>query len=100
MPDLVPVDYDPFGVTLEPIEHDPFGGMGPSAMAATAPAAELANNLANPVLERLAVPGMVAQGVQPETPNVMNERDAFRLNQLQQAADQFGPQQAVGMIRR
>ena len=103
MPDLVPVEGNPFGVTLEPVEHNPSwadslqGNFGAASQQLLAQEAQRRGVVGN-VLQHFTLPGRVAQGVQPQTPGVMTEADAYRINQLNDEAHNWAPAQAMNSI--
>jgi len=95
MPDLVPVDYDPFAPTATPPNRlPPRFGTGEAS-----PAFQRATDAAiQGTVQRLTLPGRAAQGVQPETPGMWSEEDEFRRQQLEGEAANWAPQQALNML--
>jgi hypothetical protein len=101
---LVPVEGNPFHVKMDPVEYQPDfadslqGNFGTASQQLLAQEAQRRGVVSN-VMQHFTLPGRVAQGVQPETPGMMTEADAFRLNQLQNEAQNWAPAQAVNMLK-
>lgn len=99
-PILQPVNGNPF---LEPVIGDPFAPEVAN-LSGVNPANEAINNLAQMIAQRLwhrfATPGITAQPVAAETPGMWSDVDEARRQATEMTAAQWGPETAVGMIRR
>ena len=104
--DLIPVSHDPFNdppQDLVPISHDPFAPETAN-LSGVGSESEAINNLAQTIAQRLwkrfATPGITAQPVTAETPGMWSDMDEARRQATATTATQWGPETAVGMIRR
>ncbi len=102
MPDYEPVSGDPFAPKLTPVSGDPFADSIQGDIVAAGhqllAAEKQRRDVVGQMLRHVTLPGRVAQGVQLETPGVVTEADAYRLNQREDEARDWASQQAVNMV--
>ena len=68
MPDLVPVDHDPFGPQMVPVEHDPFSEVAPGGSeASSSMLLKAVRGIGQQLLDLAKIPGQAYQSKEPIT---------------------------------
>jgi hypothetical protein len=98
---LQPIEGDPF---LEPVEGNPFSEAGIVGNVSAATQKLLGQEAARRVtlgqlVSHWTLPGRLARGVQLADPSTLTEEDAYHLNQLNDLVGQWGPEQALTMLK-
>ncbi len=97
MPDLIPVDHDPWADATEPTPPDRL----PSRFGAPRPdiGEKVVGGMAKGIAQQVMTPGIVAQPQQPETPGMWSDVDEAKRLATESAATDWGPATALNMIR-
>jgi len=105
--DLIPIEGNPFTDPPQdhvPVSHDPWAeaGITGDVEAGTRRLAETETArraTLRQIVSHWAIPGEVAAGVKLANPEEMTEEDAAHLNQLNDLIAQWGPKQALAMLK-